>query len=88
MLRSQKGIELFVNLINITYSAMKILPYEDSLFSDFKRESVQEFRFILSQKIREQIFYAHLVKNIESAIKSNAIKNALKQWIQKQCELL
>ena len=88
MLRSQKGIELLVNLINITYCAMKILPYEDSLFSDFKKESVQEFRFVLSQKIREQIFYAHFVKNIESAIKSNAIKKALKQWIQKQCELL
>ena len=88
MLRSQKGIELFVNLINITYCAMKILPYKDSLFADFKQESVQEFRFVLNQKIREQIFYAYLVKNIESAIKSNAVKNALKQWIQKQCELL
>lgn len=88
MLRSKKGIELFVNLINITYCAMKILPYKDSLFVDFKQESVQEFRFVLSQKIREQIFYAYFVKNIESTIKSNVIKNALKQWIQKQCELL
>lgn len=88
MVRSRKGIEMLVNLINITYCAMKLLPYEDSLFADFKKESVQEFRFALSQKIREQVFYAHFVKNIESAIKSNAVKNALKQWIQKQCELL
>ena len=31
MVRSCKGIEMLVNLINICYCAMKILPYQDEL---------------------------------------------------------
>lgn len=31
MVRSCKGIEMLVNLINIWYCAMKILPYQDEL---------------------------------------------------------
>ena len=84
MVRSHKGIEMLVNLINITYCAMKILPYQDKTFLQYKNASVQQFRFILSQRIREQVFYAHFVQNIESAIKSNALINALKQLIAKQ----
>ena len=49
MVRSQKGIEMLVNLINITYCAMKILPYKDETFSKYRTESVQEFRFALSE---------------------------------------
>lgn len=44
----------------------------------------QEFRFVLSQGIREQIFYASFVKNIEKHIKSNHTINALKQLIRYQ----
>ncbi len=84
MVRSQKGIEMLVNLINITYCAMKILPYKDETFSKYRTESVQEFRFALSRQIREQIFYAIFVENIETHIKSNAIINALKQLIHQR----
>ena len=79
---------MLVNLINIAYCAMKILPYQDKVFSEYRTESVQEFRFALSVQIREQIFYAIFVKNIETHIKSNTIINALKQLIQQQgCHL-
>ena len=53
MVRSQKGIEMLVSLINIIYCAMKILPYQDETFSKYHTESVQEFRFALSGQIRE-----------------------------------
>lgn len=84
MVRSRKGIEMLVNLINITYCAMKILPYQDETFSEYQTESVQEFRFALSGQIRQQIFYAIFVENIETYIKSNALINALKQLVQQQ----
>ncbi len=84
MVRSRKGIEMLVNLINITYCAMKLLPYQDKTFSKYRAESVQEFRFAISRQIREQVFYAIFVKNIETHIKSNAIMNALKQLVQKK----
>ena len=84
MVRSCHGIEMLINLINISYCAMKILPYYDERFFEYSDKSVQEFRFVLSQGICEQIFYASFVKNIEKHIKSNHIINALKQLIRHQ----
>ena len=84
MVRSRKGIEMLVNLINITYCAMKLLPYQDETLSEYRNESVQEFRFALSGQIRRLVFYATFVQNIETQIKSNAVVNALKQLIQHQ----
>ena len=51
MVRSRSGIERMVNLINIAYCAMKILPYQDKRFSKYKGCSVQEFRFALSEEM-------------------------------------
>ena len=75
---------MMVNLINISYCAMKILPYEDEHFSEYRTKSVQDFRFELSQGIRSQIFFAIFVKNIETHIKSNAMIKALKQLVRQQ----
>lgn len=75
---------MLVNLINIAYCAMKILPYQDKAFSKYRTKSVQEFRFALNKQIRKQIFYAILVENIETHIKSNTIINALKQLVRQQ----
>ncbi|EHG33668.1 hypothetical protein HMPREF9467_00702 [ [[Clostridium] clostridioforme 2_1_49FAA] len=85
MLRSRKGIEMLVNLINISYCAMKILPYQEKSFSKYRTESVQEFRFALSEQIRQQVFYATFVRNIETSIKSSVVMKALKQLIRQQC---
>ena len=88
MVRSRKGIELLVNLINITYCAMKILPYQDEAFAKYRTESVQEFRFILSEKIKQEIFFANFMQNIETSIKSTAVLNALKRLIQQRLNSL
>ena len=52
MIRSRKGIEMLVNLINISYCAMKLFPYMEETFSQYRGGSVQEFRFALSEGIR------------------------------------
>lgn len=85
MIRSSKGIEMLVNLINIAYCAMKILPYQEEGFSKYRSESVQEFRFALSEGIRRQIFYATFLQSIETGIKSNALIKSLKQLLLYQC---
>ena len=82
MIRSQRGIETIINLINIAYGAMKILPYQDEAFSKYRTESAQEFRFALSEQIRQQVFYATFVQKIETSIKTVAVSNALKRLIQ------
>ena len=84
MVRSRSGIERMVNLINIAYCAMKILPYQDKRFSKYKGCGVQEFRFALSEEIRQQIFFAGFVKTVENGIKSQRIIRALKQLIYRQ----
>ena len=84
MVRSCKGIEMMINLINITYCGMKLLSYQDEKFSDYRDKSVQDFRFALSEGIRQQVFFATLVQNIETQIKSSSIINVLKQAIVKQ----
>lgn len=81
MLRSSKGIELFVNLINIVYCSMKILPYTDSSFSEYKNMSVQETRSAISRRIREQVFISTFVDSLETAIKSNPVVELLKTRI-------
>ena len=88
MLRSRKGIEMLVNLINISYCAMKIFPYTEETFFQYRGGSVQEFRFAISGRIRQQIFYVNLVKNIETYIKSNVIAEALKHLYWKQSSYL
>lgn len=70
MVRSRKGIEMLVNLINISYSAMKILPYYEEAFSKYQKESAQEFRYALNKQIRQQIFYITFVQKSEKRIKS------------------
>ncbi len=56
MVRSCKGIEMLINLINISYFAMKLLPYVDDKFAGYRNKSVQDFRFALSEGIRSRIF--------------------------------
>lgn len=84
IIRSRKGIEMLVNLLNISYFTLRLLPYKEKSFSKYRNESVQEFRFALSEHIHQQILYATFVKNTETNIKSNVIVIALKHLIQRQ----
>ena len=79
MVRSRRGIETLVNLINISYCAMKLLPYMEETMSQYRGCSVQEFRFVLSEQIKRQIFYANLVQHIETHIKSMTIIKTLQK---------
>lgn len=88
MVRSRKGIEMLVNLINIAYGAMKLLPYQDEVFSKYRNKSVQDFRFALSERIRQEVFFATFVKKSESIIKSSVLMKVLKYLVrQKDCHL-
>ena len=82
MVRSRKGIELLVNLINIAYCAMKLLPYQDAGFTKYRNGSVQDFRFVLSERIRKELFFATLVKKSKSMIKSSVLMKVLKCLVQ------
>lgn len=78
MICSKNDIETIVNLINISYCAIKILPYKDETFAQYNDTSVQEFRFALSQQINQQIIFTTFIKNVETTIKSNTLVKAVK----------
>ena len=81
MVRSTAGIEMMVNLICTTYSAVKMLPYTLDHFAKYKGISPQEFRFILSQQIHEQVFLSRFAKFAESGKNSTVIINAVELWV-------
>lgn len=87
MVRSSKGIEMSVNLINISYCARKLLPYSDNFFAKYQCQSVQDFRFALSEKIREQVFFASFVDSLETAIRPNALINSLERWVLRRMQI-
>lgn len=79
MVRSSKGIEMLVNLINTAYASMKLLPYMDRNFYPYQNESTQEFRFTVSEQIREQIIFTSFAKSLENDIKPKSVINYIKQ---------
>lgn len=81
MVRHLQGIEMLVNLINLAYSATKLLPYVDTNFSVYQTQSSQEFRFTLSEQIREQVIFSNFAQSLENGIKLKAIMNLLRQKV-------
>lgn len=53
-------------------------------FAKYQGESVQDFRFSLSEQIREQVFIASFANSLETTIKSNDLLNRLKHWMLQQ----
>ena len=64
---------MLVDPICAAHSAMKILPYIDPAFAQYKTESPQEFRFILSDKIQGQVFLRRFAENAERHEKPKTI---------------
>lgn len=83
MLRSKTGIELLVNLINISYCSMKIIPFQENEFNSYCFKSVQDFHFFLSEKIKRQIFLSDFSQNLEICFNSCYSFNSLKSSIFK-----
>ena len=79
MVRSVKGIEMMVNLINVAYCSMKLFPYTDTVFEKYQTQSVQEFRFAISEQIREQIIFASFAEKLEKGLNAKNVINLLKQ---------
>lgn len=84
MARSSRGIELMVNLVNISYSAMKILTYQYPEFSEYRTQSVQDFRFALGKQIREDVFLWTFEKKLEKAEKSVDVFKVLDSLLSRQ----
>ncbi len=72
---------MLINLINISYSAMKLLHYVDDKFAIYRNKSVQDFIFSLSEVIRRQVFFATFVQKSRNPDKINFCDKYLKTGI-------
>ena len=63
------------------YTSMKLIPYTDAEWKEYRTHSVQEFRFMLSEQIREQVIFAGFAALLENGIKTKEVINLLKQKV-------
>ena len=74
MVRSCKGIEMLVNLINISYCAMKILPYQKSNWTSILRQISPSFNHYSSHQILIQArILARCSHKFKNAVQSSQI---------------
>ena len=66
MLRSVIGIDNYVNILNICYSATKLLPWLNKDFANLKTESPQSIKYILSQYIHQDMLFATFASDSET----------------------
>lgn len=83
MVRSIKGIERFSNLTCIAYVTVKLLPYYGEKFKDYQRQSPQEIRYQLEEKIRMNIIVRSLGQTIETIKKDLLLKISFQKLMYK-----
>ena len=80
--RSREGIERLINLENIAYSAMTLLPYSEEFFSCYQSASAQETRFGIGEQIQASIIFGSFVKKLETVKKSCVLIKIIENYIQ------
>ncbi len=76
-----KGIERVTNLLCISYTAMRLLPYYSNDFREYRGQSPQEVRYHVVEKIRTDIIISNLERNIETVKNNGALKKAFKAFM-------
>lgn len=83
MVRSVKGIERLINLICISYTACKLLPYYSMDFADYKGLGPQEVRYMLGEKIRMGIIMCSLEQIVETLKNDLSLKKVFQEFKRK-----
>jgi hypothetical protein len=72
MLRSKIGIENFINIIALSYTCAKIIPFADSHFSALAHYSTQVSRYAIGDSIRKELFLHDFVANFQNTFISDS----------------
>lgn len=79
--QTKEGMERLVNLINLSYSAVVLLPYCDETFSDAQGMRVQEMHDEVSQQIQAIFILCRFGKFLETMKNSSFLVKVLKHYI-------
>ncbi|MDO4975377.1 MAG: transposase [Alphaproteobacteria bacterium] len=81
MVRSFVGIENIVNILNLTYAIMSMIPYIDNNFIKLKNKSNQIKRYEIGIRIYELIILNKIIEYIPDTNNKNIIENFLNEMI-------
>jgi len=84
MIRTEKGIETYINLLGLVYTFTKILPFWAEEFSELKSSSPQEIKSQLALYIREELILDSFVSRLESTKIYSILKSSLSYFIDKR----
>lgn len=84
MVRTEKGIETYINILGLVYTFTKILPFWAEEFSELKSSSAQEIKSQLALYIREELILDSFVSKLESTKIYSALKKSLYYFIDKR----
>ena len=65
MVRRAQSVETLLNLVHITYAAMKILPWTCRELSEFRWSSPQDVRHCISEQIHEQRILSKTLESLD-----------------------
>ena len=80
-IRSNEGMELLVNLLSLSYSAMTLLPYSDETFCGYQSVSAQETRYEISQQIQADIILCSFGRFLETIKNCSVMIKAVGDYI-------
>lgn len=84
MIRTEKGIETYINLLGLAYTFAKILPFWAEEFSELRSLSPQEIKSQLALYIREELILDSFVTRLESTKIYSILKSSLSYFINKR----
>ena len=85
-IRRQNGIEHMVNLVDLIYSNLKMMPYLDEHFAKYQNVSPQELRNNISWQIQREIFLGTLVSKAQTAKNPTDLVQALCKLVSSTSE--
>lgn len=84
MVRTEQGIETYVNLLGLVYTFTKILPFWAEDFEELKSSSPQQIKSRLSLYIREELILDGFVAKLESTKIYSVLERSLDCFIDKR----
>ncbi|MCK8827400.1 transposase [Natroniella acetigena] len=84
MVRTEQGIETYINLLGLVYTFAKILPFWVEEFDELNSLSPQEIKSQLALYIREELILDSFVSKLESTKIYSVLKNSLNYFIDKR----
>ncbi|SHH44751.1 hypothetical protein SAMN02745135_01654, partial [Caloranaerobacter azorensis DSM 13643] len=81
MVRNKEAIERFINLIAISFTFVSVLPFISNRFSDYKFESPQVIKRMISERVIKELIFDSFVSSLENRKIYSVVSKCVKNFI-------